>query len=158
MKKGGKRDWEETQNKNKNKKSDFRWLRTPRDLAEVSEPLTFPRTRFLPMYFQCQALALLSLRSKFYAHRFSFSVPRSLSTVRYHCCLIMLSVTFHMQLRLTTSQAVCKLASKRCQVVEHQNRSEEGKIIIFLRHEEVLSCETHRYLALELKKKIIIIN
>ena len=104
------------------------------------------------MYFRCQALALLSLRSKFYVHRFSFSVPRSLSTVRYHCCLIMLSVTFHTQLRLTTTKAVCKLGSKTCQVVEHNNRCEERKII-FLRRAEVLSCETHRYLALELKNK-----
>ena len=94
--------------------------------------LTFPTTRFLPMYFRCQALALLSpfyvLRSPFFIFRspffifrspffifrspFLFSVPRSLSTVRYHCCLIMLSVTFHMQIRLTTNKAVCKLGSK----------------------------------------------
>ena len=30
---------------------------------------------------------------------------------------------------------------------------QSGKIIIFLRRAEVLSCETHRYLALELKNK-----
>ena len=121
----------------------MRWLRTPRYLTKVFEPLTSPTTRFLPMYFRCQALALLSpfhvLRSPFFIFRSPFPVHRFLSTVPYHCRLIMLSVTFHTQLRLTTSKAVCKLGSKTWQVAEHNNRCKEGKIIIFLRRGEVRS-------------------
>ena len=44
-----------------------------------------------------------------------------------HCCLIMLLVNFHMQLRLTTSKAVSKLERKTCQVAEHNNRCKEEK-------------------------------
>ena len=84
-----------------------------------------------------------------------FLLPRSLFTVPFHRCLILVLVTLHTQLRLTTSKAVSKLESKTCQVAEHNNRCKEGKIIIFLCRVEVLSCETHRYfvVALELKER-----
>ena len=57
----------------------------------------------------------------------------------------MLLVTFYMQQILTTSKAVSKLERKTCQVAEHNNRCEEGKIIIFLRRVEVVSCLIPRY-------------
>ena len=116
----------------------------------LGSPFSVPSSTFPVLHFTFPILHFTFpvLHFTFPVLHFTFPVP----TVRYHCCLIMLSVTFHMQLRLTTCKAVCKLKSKTCQVVEHHNRCEEGKIIIFLLHEEVLSCETHRYLALELKK------
>ena len=80
--------------------------------------------------------------SPFSALRSTFPVP---CLPLCHCCLIMLLVNFHTQLRLTTSKAVSKLERKTCEVAEHNNRCEEGKIIIFLRRVEVLSCLIHRY-------------
>ena len=80
--------------------------------------------------------------SPFSALRSTFPVP---CLPLCHCCLIMLLVNFHTQLRLTTSKAVSNLERKTCQVAEHNNRCEEGKIIIFLRRVEVVSCLIHRY-------------
>ena len=62
--------------------------------------------------------------SPFSALRSTFPVP---CLPLCHCCLIMLLVNFHMQLRLTTSKAVSKLERKTCQVAEDNNRCKEEK-------------------------------